>query len=110
MITVRAGGLATSGTTSRTWSRGGRLQHHLIDPRTARPSDSRWREVTVSGGDCLTADVAAKTAFLLDGEGPAWLDRLGLAGRFLARRGGTLVNDAWRRALESTPRTEALCT
>jgi thiamine biosynthesis lipoprotein len=109
MITVRAGGLATSGMTSRTWSRGGRLQHHLIDPRTARPSDSRWREVTASGADCLTADIAAKTAFLLDGEGPAWLDRQGLAGRFLSRHGGTLVNDAWRRAMELTPRAEPLC-
>jgi thiamine biosynthesis lipoprotein len=110
MVTVRAGGLATSGTTSRSWSRGGRRQHHLIDSRTARPSASRWREVTVSGADCLTADVAAKAAFLLDGEGPAWLDRHGLAGRFLSRRGGTLVNDSWRDAVEHRPQAEASCT
>jgi FAD:protein FMN transferase len=109
-VTVRAGGLATSGTTSRTWLRGGRTQHHLIDPRTARPSTSRWREVTVSGVDCLTADIAAKSAFLLDGDGPAWLDGYGLAGRFLSDCGGTLVNESWRSATQQMPLTETPCT
>ena len=42
------GALATSGTDRRRWSRGGRLQHHLIDPRTGRPSD-----VAVGAGDRL---------------------------------------------------------
>ena len=71
---------------------------------------SRWTEVTVSGADCLTADVAAKTAFLLDGEGPAWLDRHGLAGRFLSRHGGTLVNESWRGAVQQLRPTEVPCT
>jgi FAD:protein FMN transferase len=110
VVTVHAGGLATSGTATRTWSRGGRPRHHLIDPRIARPSESRWLGVTVSAADCLTADVAAKAAFLLDGDGPAWLDAHRLAGRFVARRGGTLVNESWRAALERTPLAEAPCT
>src|SRR5437879_1791827 len=36
-LTLRDGGLATSGTTRRRWLRGGDTQHHLIDPRTGRP-------------------------------------------------------------------------
>jgi FAD:protein FMN transferase len=79
---VTHGGVATSGTTRRRWRRGGALQHHLLDPRTGRPSQSRWDEVTVVAGSCVAADVAAKTAFLLDGDGPRWLADQGLRGRF----------------------------
>lgn len=93
-----AGGVATSGTTKRRWRRGGELQHHLIDPRSGRPAVSRWDEVTVAAESCLAADVAAKAAFLLSDDGPAWLDERGLPGRF--RAGGELVaNDAWIHAL-----------
>ena len=96
-VMLRNGGLATSGTTRRRWERGGSPQHHLIDPRTGRPSTSRWAEVTVAAGSCLEADVAAKAAFLLSDDGPGWLDDRGLPGRF---RDGedVVVNEAWQRA------------
>jgi len=97
-LQLLAGGLATSGRTSRLWSRGGRPQHHLIDPRSGRPSTSRWLEVTVAAESCLAADVAAKAAFLLSGDGPAWLDERGLPGRFVGEQ-RTATNDAWRSAL-----------
>ncbi len=83
-VRVVVGGLATSGTTSRTWLRGGERQHHLIDPSTGEPSRSPWRQVTVAARTCLDADVAAKAAFLHGETGPAWLDAAGLAGRFVA--------------------------
>ena len=41
----------------------------------------------MSAGTCLQADVAAKAAFLLGHDGPAWLDARGLAGRFLPEDG-----------------------
>ena len=96
-VMLRNGGLATSGTTRRRWERGSSPQHHLIDPRTGRPSTSRWAEVTVAAGSCLEADVAAKAAFLLSDDGPGWLDDRGLPGRF---RDGedVVVNEAWQRA------------
>ena len=84
------GGVATSGTT--------RWPDHLIDPRTGEASTSRWREVTVVGSTCLEADVAAKAAFLLGDDGPAWLDERGLPGLFVDRR-GRIPNHAWRDAL-----------
>ena len=93
-LVLDAGGLATSGTTKRRWVRGGTVQHHLLDPRTGRPAASRWDEVTVAAGSCVAADVAAKAAFLLSGEGPDWLDERGLPGRFLAR-GEETVNRSW---------------
>ena len=70
----------------------------MLDPRTGRPSSSRWDEVTVAAGSCVTADVAAKAAFLLSGDGPDWLDERGLPGRFLTA-GQVVVNRAWDEAL-----------
>jgi thiamine biosynthesis lipoprotein len=97
-VTLRAGGLATSGKSRRRWRRGGEWQHHLIDPRTGRPSTSRWDELTVAASSCLQADVAAKAAFLLSDDGPAWLEERGLPGRFL-EDGRATENEAWREAV-----------
>jgi thiamine biosynthesis lipoprotein len=94
-IRLLEGGIATSGTATRRWHRGGEEQHHLIDPRTGRPADSPWEQVTVSGATCLDADLAAKAAFLLGDSGPDWLDERGMPGRFLARDGNAMVNRAW---------------
>ena len=97
-LQLLAGGLATSGRTMRRWVRGGRAQHHLIDPRTGRPSTSRWLEVTVAADSCVNADVAAKAAFLLSSDGPDWLDEHGLPGRFVGAD-RTVTNGAWRSAV-----------
>ena len=93
-IRVVEGGLATSGTASR-----GR---HLVDPRTGEPSDSPWEQVTASGSSCLAADVAAKAAFLLGADGPAWLDERGIPGRFVALDGEIVESAHWRGALACT--------
>jgi thiamine biosynthesis lipoprotein len=94
-----SGGLATSGSTGRRWQRGGAVQHHLIDPRSGRPSTSRWDEVTVAAGSCLAADVAAKAAFLLGDDGPGWLDDRGLPGQF-RENGEVFANARWRAQVE----------
>ncbi|HVS84552.1 MAG TPA: FAD:protein FMN transferase [Gaiellaceae bacterium] len=86
-VRVVEGGLATSGTASR--------GSHLIDPRTGRPSRSRWSQVTASGASCLEADVAAKAAYLLDADGPDWLDGRGMPGRFLGEDGEPVLNASW---------------
>jgi thiamine biosynthesis lipoprotein len=105
-VRVVSGGLATSGVATRRWRRGGEEQHHLIDPRTGRPSRSPWRQVTVSGASCLDADAAAKAAFLLGERGPAWLDARGLPGRFLAHDGEVVETRLWAAATEAP----AACT
>lgn len=93
------GALATSGSDRRRWRRAGVLQHHLIDPRSGLPGRSPWQLVTVCARTCLGADIAAKAAFLLGHEGPAWLDRHGLPGRFCVGPGAAVVNESWRRSL-----------
>jgi thiamine biosynthesis lipoprotein len=93
-IRVVEGGLATSGTASR--------GQHLIDPRSGEPSNSPWEQVTVSGSSCLAADIAAKVAFLLGADGPAWLVERGIPGRFVAQDGEIVESAAWRGALACT--------
>ena len=89
-IRVVSGGLATSGTASR----GAHLRH----PATGAASDSRWEQVTASGATCLDADVAAKAAFLLDEQGPDWLDERGIPGRFVGVDGEIVENRQWHYA------------
>jgi thiamine biosynthesis lipoprotein len=94
-VTLTGGGLATSSVAKRRWRAGGIEQNHLIDPRTGAPTRSRWRDVTVAAASCTEADVAAKAALLLDGQGPAWLERRRLAGRFVDHRGTVLFTERW---------------
>jgi FAD:protein FMN transferase len=98
-VRVLSGGVATSGGTKRRWRRGGREQHHLIDPATGRPATSCWAQVTVAARSCLAADVAAKAAFVLSEQGPDWLDAHGMPGRFVGHDGEAAVNESWRDAL-----------
>ena len=94
-IALHGGGLATSSVAKRRWLAAGRPQNHLIDPRTGRPTTSRWRDVTVAASTCLIADVAAKAALLLGAAGPAWLDERNLAGRFVSHEGAVTLNETW---------------
>lgn len=65
-------GAATSGTTRRRWGDG---LHHLIDPRTGRPSESDLGEVSVLARTAADAEVLAKTALLLgSGGAERWLE------------------------------------
>ena len=53
-------GVATSSTLKRAWEGG----HHLIDPRTALPLESRFVQVTVIAARLTAAEVLTKLAFL----------------------------------------------
>ena len=50
VVALGGGGLATSSTLARRWrTRDGGERHHLVDPRTGRPTDEHWRTVTATG-------------------------------------------------------------
>lgn len=98
-VALESGGIATSGSATRRWLRGGSIQHHLLDPRSGRPSTSPWVQVTAIGRDCLSADVAAKAGFLLGDDGPAWLEERRVAARFVGPH-TTVENSCWQQSLE----------
>lgn len=67
--------LATSSTSRRTWRRGGRRQHHVLDPRTGAPAPAYWQAVTVAAPTCVEANTASTAAIVLGRLAPAWLGR-----------------------------------
>lgn len=94
-VLLERGAIATSGLGRRRWHRGGQYLHHLIDPRTGTPADSRWSFVTVIAGTCVAADVAAKVAWLKGSKGPGWIESIGLAGRFRDLNGKITYTTRW---------------
>lgn len=62
-------GIATSGTTKRKGIRHGRPWHHLIDPRTQKPSVTNVLGATVVARTALEADCYAKVVLLLGSSG-----------------------------------------
>lgn len=64
VLGLRSGAAATSGRDRRHWRRGGREQHHLIDPARGRPAEGDLRTVTVVAAEASQAEVLAKALFL----------------------------------------------
>jgi thiamine biosynthesis lipoprotein len=75
LLWLAAGAVATSTSLRRRWADGPRTAHHLIDPRTGRPSRSDLVAVTVVAGRATGADVLAKAA-LVSGSTAAATDLL----------------------------------
>ena len=87
VICVPAGGVATSSTTVRRWSRGGVILHHIIDPQTGLPTSGPFRTVTVVAGTCLDANIAS-TAAIVRGEAAIdWLTSCRLPARLVENDG-----------------------
>ncbi|GAC1330043.1 MAG: FAD:protein FMN transferase [Chloroflexota bacterium] len=96
-IAVRDAAVATSTTLKRRWQRHGQTYHHLIDPRTGRPSQSPLRTVMVVAATCVHADVAAKTALLLGDSGMDFLEQHGMHGFGVRLDGSTVCTSQWPR-------------
>jgi thiamine biosynthesis lipoprotein len=94
-IVVRAGGVATSGTTVRRWWRGVRELHHVIDPATGRPAREKWRTASVAAGSCVDANIASTAAIVLGARAPAWLEARGLPARLVSSDGSVLRIAGW---------------
>jgi len=92
-VTISSGGLATSSTTVRTWTVGGRRVHHIIDPATGEPARSCWRTVSVAAGTCIDANIASTAAIIRGVAAVGWLHGLGLPAR-LVRDDGTVETTA----------------
>lgn len=88
-LRIRNRAVATSAPNRRRWKTGAREQHHLIDPRTRRPSESDLAQVTVVAPAAEVADVLAKVTFLLGArEGARLLSSIPAASGVLVRSGG----------------------
>jgi thiamine biosynthesis lipoprotein len=95
IISVRSGGVATSGTTRRTWTRGGVRIHHLVDPRTGTSAGSGWRTVSVAAATCVDANVATTASIVMGPKAVDWLSERRLPGRLVTRSGRVVNVGGW---------------
>lgn len=95
VVTLTSGGLATSSTTCRSWIRGGRRVHHIVDPRTGDVPVPAWRTVSVAAGSCLAANAASTAAIVLGAQAADWLDRRRLPARLVGTGGEVRLAGAW---------------
>lgn len=98
-IAQRCGGIATSTTTVRTWVRGGREMHHLIDPRTGFPAEVIWRTATVAAATCVDANIAASTSIIRGQSALPWLESLELPARLVGADGVVATTRSWPSGL-----------
>jgi thiamine biosynthesis lipoprotein len=94
-VTILGGGLATSGTSVRRWTRAGRSLHHIVDPSTSCPPAEHWRTVSVAASSCVDANIASTAAIVLGAEAPAWLAERGLPARLVKVDGDVSYVGGW---------------
>jgi thiamine biosynthesis lipoprotein len=95
VIAMTTGGLATSSTRVRHWTRGGVDYHHIIDPATGLPAAGPWRTATVAASNCVEANTAATAAIVMGATAPNWLEARGLAARLVGTDGSILRLPGW---------------
>ncbi len=95
VVRLAAGALATSSIMCRRWRRGGRLLHHIVDPRTGLPAAGPWRTVSVAAANCAEANAASTAAIIAGDQAPAWLAGQGLPARLVAHDGSVRFVSGW---------------
>jgi FAD:protein FMN transferase len=95
VVSVESGGLATSSVTVRSWQRGDRHLHHLLDPATGQPTSRIWRYATVSAASCVAANTASTAAMVLGELAPDWLAARGLPARLVSTAGAVTTVAEW---------------
>lgn len=95
IVSMSSGGLASSSTNLRTWMRGGRRLHHIVDPRTGESAPAYWQLVSVAAASCLEAN-GASTAAVVWGEGaPGRIEEMGLPARLVRHDGMVVTTPGW---------------
>jgi thiamine biosynthesis lipoprotein len=95
LLLIGEGGVATSGRTARRWMKDGKVQHHLIDPRTGCPATTDLVSVTVVGPSAMEAEVVSK-AILIRGskDGLTWLEAQERYAALAVREDGTQLRSS----------------
>jgi thiamine biosynthesis lipoprotein len=106
VVSIMAGGLASSSTAVRAWHRGSRRVHHIVDPVTGDCASAHWRLVTAVGASCVDANAWSTAAVIWGEDAPDRLEHQGVPARFV-RHDGVVVTVARWPADASTGNREA---
>jgi thiamine biosynthesis lipoprotein len=89
VVSLSSGGLASSSTSLRTWRRGNRRLHHIVDPATGDVASEHWKLVSVAAATCVDANAASTAAIIWGARAVAQLEALRLPARLV--RGDDVV-------------------
>ncbi|MEQ8718652.1 MAG: FAD:protein FMN transferase [Acidimicrobiales bacterium] len=109
-LAISGGGVATSSTRSRRWTRDGVERHHQIDPVTERSSSTDLDAVTVIASAAWLAEVHATAALAAgSGDAVAYLDGHGLSGIAVPRAsaGCSVLSTGDLAGIDMRPRSGA---
>jgi thiamine biosynthesis lipoprotein len=94
-VAITSGGVATSSTTVRRWTRGGVVLHHIIDPKTGLPADSCWRAASVVAATCVDANIASTAAIVMGKDAVSGLESHRLPARLVDQEGNVHRVAGW---------------
>ncbi|MBC7633564.1 FAD:protein FMN transferase [Aeromicrobium sp.] len=100
-VAVSRGGVATSSTAARRWRTTAGEAHHIIDPRTGRPSSGPWRTATVWAPTAVEANTSSTAALILGDEAVAYLEDTHVAARLVDNSGRVRVTCEWPAEAEA---------
>jgi thiamine biosynthesis lipoprotein len=95
VVTVTSGGLATSGTTTRTWVRDGRRVHHIIDPWTGDVAPAVWSLVSATAPSCVEANAWTTAAVVWGEDAVGNLAAVGVPARLVGADGSAVHVGDW---------------
>jgi len=95
VVTIRDGGLASSGTTSRSWVRNGRRVHHIVDPWTGRAAPAVWSLVSVAAPSCVAANAWSTAAVVWGEDAVGNLSAWGVPARLVDNEGTVVRCGGW---------------
>ena len=95
VVSIETGGIASSSTTVRTWQRGGRRLHHIVDPATGNSAPPFWLLVSVAAASCVDANAASTAAVVWGPRAVPKLIEFGLPVRLVRHDGHVLTLNGW---------------
>jgi thiamine biosynthesis lipoprotein len=96
VITLPAGAaIATSSTESRTWRRGNRILHHVLDPFIGMPARRVWRTASVVADHCVDANMLSTAALVRGHDAVGQLHHFGVPARLTTVDGSVRKLGGW---------------
>ena len=95
VVSIESGGIATSSSSVRTWRRGGRRLHHIVDPATGDSARVHWMVASASGDSCVDANAASTAAVVWGARAVRELVGLGQPARLVRHDGYVVTVNGW---------------
>jgi FAD:protein FMN transferase len=95
VVAICRGGLASSGTTTRTWTAGDRAVHHIVDPRSGDCVEPYWDLVSATGVSCVEANMVTTAAIVWGERALDELPNFGQAVRLVRADGEVICVNGW---------------